>query len=78
MAFFVIDSGAASFAGQSQKSIGFAKVHEDVPIVTLVAETGTEGVNAFVISVTTSGVEIGTGAPFSGIVHYRAMSEVDE
>ena len=68
------DEGIISFLSSDQETSAFNFTFSSAPIVVLTLEPDPEvDVNAFGLTVTDSGITIGTSAPFSGSIRYRAI-----
>ena len=68
------DEGIISFMNSDEETGAFNFTFSASPIVVLTLETDPDViVNTFGITVTDSGITVGTSAPFSGSVRYRAI-----
>ena len=71
------ESGTATVTSADQVSINFSTIFTSAPFVTANAfdsdNNSQANVNAYIISVSTTGVTIGFSASFTGEVHYHAI-----
>jgi hypothetical protein len=67
-----VETGKVQFSGVSEVSTTLSGLHKRIPKITLTCEDG--NFNPFVLSLTTFSLTIGLSSPFTGIVHYHAIS----
>mgnify|MGYP001182615252 CR=1 FL=1 len=70
----IMEAGEATFSNNVESTVTLSSLHKNTPQITLTCND--DNLNVYVKSLTVSSLTIGVSSPFSGTVHYHAISKL--